>query len=155
MTSGHVETELVLDANVFVAGLVRPSELSDQPPIRLQEEHTRALPYILTLESLTLRAHVPRLCVVEICAVVRRRVRQNPLGRAIVVKQILMGWQSRGQLVLYDHVASTTEQAIEAALKYASSGADSLFIALAEQLGLPLKTFYGDILRKYPNASNP
>lgn len=155
MTAIQQPTELVLDTNVFVAGLLGPRELTDLPEIERVRQHDLALPFIEGLKNATHSVHVPNLCILEVCAVVRRRVVRNSFGRALAIKGTLEQWTSEGKLVIHDLDASSLELAINSALHFSVGGADALFVELSDRLSIPLKTFDDDVVKKYPKASKP
>ena len=145
-------SEIVSDANLLVGGLLKPGDYDDNPPEQRKRDYTAAAPYIERMRAGSLTVHIPEIAVVEVCATIRRRAKKKGTSRALAAKTIIARWQTDGRMVIH-HL--DVNKSIDAALEYGTGGVDSVYIGLAESLGLELKTSDGDVLKKYPNASPP
>lgn len=132
--------EIVIDTNVFVVSLVDES--------RLNEEEKRQRPLAITytdgLEKGDYLVHLPRIAIVEIVGVIRRKAGE---GRALVTKNRLEQWVSLGLIKLYDLDESRMRSATDLVIQHNLSGKRSLsapdatFIGLAQELGVNVVTF--------------
>ena len=154
MTDPRVSEDLVIDADVFVDALIHPSELVSPQPGHA-EQHSAAIPYIEGLRSGAYRCHAPRLCLIEVCATVRRVIKRNPQARAHVVKEAFLRWGRSGFVVLHDIDEEYAARAVDAAIRYNLRAADATYAALADALSIPLKTRDNDLLTSYAGASRP
>jgi predicted nucleic acid-binding protein len=146
---------LVIDSNVIIAGLMGPAERGSPQPEH-EEQYAKAKVYVPDgLMTGRYIAHIPRIAVVEICSSVRRNVRRNPQGRALVISKTMEQWAADGRIVEYDFDAASMQAAVQAAISYSTRGPDSVFVALAETLRYPLVTLDKDILAKYRAAVAP
>jgi len=62
-------------------------------------------------------------------------------------------WEQDGTLMLYPLDRNRMDHASDIALRYRLSGLDCVFAALAEELGIPIKTFDQEILDRFPLAN--
>lgn len=99
------------------------------------------------------QGHLPSLVLVEVIAVISRRVRENRLALLVRAKQSFADWEQSGRIVVYTLDRERTERAIDAAEQYRLRGSDSVVAALADELGFVLKTFDREILERYHRAS--
>ena len=154
MTTAPTVQELVIDANVFVDALVHPEEHRSPQPEH-PEQHAAATPYVEGLRSGAYMSHLPRLCVIETCATVRRVVRRNPVARALAVRRTFSDWERAGAAVMHDIDEAFAIRAVDAAIRYNVRGADATYVALAGSHSIPLRRRDGRILTNYPGASPP
>lgn len=80
---------------------------------------------------------------------------KTPQSRWLGLKKTFQQWSSDGRIVLHGLDEQFMQRALNAAVKYKTRGADTTFVALADQLTIPLKTFDSDIIAKYSHASLP
>jgi predicted nucleic acid-binding protein len=80
---------------------------------------------------------------------------KTPLSRWLGLKKTFQEWSLNGRIVLHGLDEQFMEQALIAAVRYKTRGADTTFVALADQLTIPLKTFDSDIIARYSSASLP
>jgi predicted nucleic acid-binding protein len=123
---------IVLDANVWVSAL-RPQDVNHNMSDQWLAEWTGAGNGIV----------VPALFLAEVSGAVSRRAGVSGLGRQ-VVEDILA--DSSIHLVAVDQVLA------EAASRYAADlllrGADAVYVALAEKLGVPLVTWDQELVTR-------
>ena len=122
--------QLVVDASVLVASFLDH-----------QAHHAEALEYTRGLESGDYFFHLPRLALIETLAAVNRRAQRNQRVYVSIAKSSFEQWLADGKIVFYDLEESRTRHAVEIALRDRLNGADAVYAALAEELGLELKTF--------------
>ena len=82
--------------------------------------------------------------------------RSQKLGLALVarVMKSFDDWEADGRIVLYPLDRARMTAAMNTAVKYRLSGSDSVIVALAEELNMPLKTFDQEIQRRFAGASS-
>ena len=134
--------QVVVDSSVLVGSLLHDDAL-----------HQRSQPYINGLESGDYIFHLPMLVVVEVVAAISRRA---PVGwHALLVgaRTSFRDWETDGKIVLYPLDQDRMNRATGTAQRYRLRGSDAVLAVLAEELGTPLKTFDGDILQKFQQAS--
>lgn len=157
--STTVPQQLILDTNVFIASLLQPSEYIDRRDTQRYQaavqQYNQAKQYIEALRLGTHRVHLPTVCLVEIAAVVRRKVLLHPRTRASHVLRTLLQWVQEGRILLYELDHARMIQAAHVAIDHETSAPDSVFIALADECSVSLKTFDKEIVNKYSNASQP
>lgn len=97
--------------------------------------------------------HVPTLVPVEVIAAIWRR--SQKLGMALVARarRSFDNWEAAGNIVLYPLDLEQMAFSIDTAVKYRLSGSDSVIVALADQLDMPLKTFDQGIQQRFSRAS--
>jgi len=133
---------IVVDSNIIVASFLEAEAF-----------HEQGLEYVNKLERGDFIFHVPMLVVVEVMSAISRRATKNRLALMITWNQNTVDWESSGQINLYPLDRDRMDQAINIAQSHRLRGADSVVAALAEELGMPLKTFDGEILARFPRAS--
>jgi len=137
-----VREALVIDSSVFVAHFWTSDE-----------HHDRAEPYIAGIEKGDTVFHIPTLAIVEICAVVTRRVSK---AVALAARLRLEQWAEKGLITVYELDKERAYKSANAAMDYRLRGADAVFLGLAEELGLNIITFDSKSLAKrYPGAVVP
>jgi len=84
---------------------------------------------------------------------ISRRATKNRLALLERWKQIMVDWERSSKINLYPLDRGRMDKAVNIARSYRLRGSDSVIAALAEELGMPLKTFDGEILERFPQAS--
>ena len=134
---------LAIDSCVIVSYLVESDKF-----------HQTALPYINGLENGDYTFHSPMLVPVEVTAAISRR---NPLPNHLAIlarwQQTMTDWEQSGKVVLYPMDRSRMGIAINITEQHRLRGADSVIAGLANELGMPLKTFDKGMLEKFQQAS--
>jgi predicted nucleic acid-binding protein len=116
---------VVLDASVWVARLVSQDEFHEQVKTWMEEKRADGLQFIS-----------PTLLLAEVGGAIARRTGDPVLGKkALTQLENLPGLR----LVEMDH--DLVHAAALLAAKLGLRGTDSLYVATAQQLGLPLVTF--------------
>jgi predicted nucleic acid-binding protein len=133
---------LVVDTNVLVAFFLESDEF-----------HGQAQSYISGLESGDFTFHLSMLVVVEVISAIGRRAQSNKLARIARTRQSLTDWEQYGKLVLYPLDRNRMDNAMYVAERHLLRGADSVIVALAEELDMPLKTFDAEILGRFLRSS--
>ena len=134
---------IVVDTNVLVA-----SSLESGPT------HRAAQTYIDGLETGDWIFHLPMLVVVEVIATINRRAQRNRLALLATWDQNFVDWERDGRIILYPLDRQRTDRAIAVAQRDHLRGPDSVIAALADELGIPLKTFDSEIIDRFPLASS-
>ncbi len=133
---------IVVDSNVLVAFLVESEEF-----------HQRSRIIINGLESGDYEFHLPMLVVVEIAAALNRQLQRNRTAILSGWQRTISDWEKSGKVVLYSLDRVRMGKAVNIARSHRLRGADSVIAALAEELGMPLKTFDREILARFKQAS--
>ncbi|MBI4310839.1 MAG: PIN domain-containing protein [Chloroflexi bacterium] len=138
--------EFVVDASVWVAyWLRRPL----QYPIALQ--------FVQELRLGEHSCHLPNLALVEVCASVLREIPRPSQSLALYtqVRQTFAEWENARLVQFYELTRPHATNAIElnAPMPRHLRGADSVYAALFQELGMPLKTFDTEIQQRYANAT--
>ena len=139
--------DMVVDSNVWVAAFVQ----SDS-------HYQSASQFVEELRQGQHHCHVPYLVLAEICAAILRRVLQPRLAMGLVVqvRKRFRQWESTGIITWYELTWPRTVGAItlNLALSPHLRGADSIIAGLAEELGIPVKTYDEEMLQRYTKASS-
>ena len=133
---------IVLDANVVAASF--PEE---------DKFHQESQTYIEGLESGDYTIHLPMLVMVEVVSAIWRRTQKQGMAFVTRARTSLQGWESSGRLVPYPLDERRMALAMDAAIKYRLSGADSIVSFLADELDMPFVTFDSTLQRRVPRAS--
>ena len=135
--------DLITDSNVLVGSFLSEDRF-----------HNAGLNYVNRLENGDDIFHVPMLVPVEVVAAIWRR--SQKLGLALVARALKSfdDWEADGRIVLYPLDRARMDAAMNVAVKYRFSGSDSVIVALAEELNIPLKTFDQEIQRRFTGASS-
>ena len=136
--------EVVVDASVLVASFLEH-----------QDHHTKASEYIRGLEAGDYFFHLPRLALIETLAAVNRRARRNQQAYVANAKSSFEQWLAEGKITFYDLEESRTRNAVDIALRDHLSGSDAVYAALAEELGLELKTFDQEQSQRFQGQVSP
>ena len=132
----------VVDTNILVASFNESDSL--QPQSR---------PYIEGLEIGSYIFHLPMLVIAELIGTMSRIPTANRLALLARTNQSLREWERSGKIALYPLDQERLELSLTIAQRDRLKGADSVVAALAEELGMPLKTFDGEILARFSQAS--
>lgn len=113
-----------------------------------------ALSYINGLENGKYTFHAPMLVPVEVAGVISRR---DPLPNRLAILarwlRTTSDWEQVGKLILYPLDRRRMNDAVNITQQYRLRGPDSIIAVLADELGMPLKTFDREILARYLQAS--
>ncbi len=93
------------------------------------------------------------LVIAELIGTMSRIPTANRLALLARTNQSLREWERSGKISLYPLDRERLELALTVAQRDRLRGADSVIAALAEELGLPLKTFDEEILNRFSQAS--
>ena len=118
-----------------------------------EETHQQALEYISGLQQGDYTFHLPMLVIAEVIAAISRQSTTNRLALLARAGQSLKEWEQSGKISLYPFDHDRLQLSVTVAQRDRLRGADSVVAALAEELGLPLKTFDGEILTRFSQAS--
>jgi predicted nucleic acid-binding protein len=138
---------LVLDANLFVVSLLRPGRLN---PEELRQRPA-AREYVRRLQARDLVVHLPRLALAEVCGAIARR----SIAQAQAVERIFAAWTEAELVRWYDLDSNRMHQAVEVAILRRLRGGDSIYAALADELGMSLRTYDTELLERSPRAATP
>jgi len=133
-------SDVVADTNVFIISLLDESRLNEEE----RKQRPVALRYITGLESGDYLFHLPRIAVIEIAGVTRKKA---GVATAVVVKNRLSQWISMNLIKLYDLEEARMMPAVDLVIqsyrskKRSISAPDANFICLAEELGVTLVSF--------------
>ena len=133
---------IVVDSSILVASFLEN-----------EDKHQQALAYIGGLQRGDYVFHLPMLVVVEVVAAISRQTIDNRLALLARSGQSLRAWGQSGKISLYPLDQARLEHSVTVAQRDRLRGADSVIAALAEELGLPLKTFDEEILNRFSQAS--
>lgn len=133
---------IVLDSNLLAASF-----------LEFDLFHQRGQAYIDGLENGDYVLHLPMLIAVEVMSTISRRALKNRLSLMLTWRQNLADWELDGKIILYPLDRNRMENSLRASEQYRLRGADSIIAALADELGMPLKTFDREILARYLQAS--
>ena len=133
---------IVVDSSILVASFLEN-----------EDKHQQALEYIGGLQRGDYVFHLPMLVVVEVIAAISRQSIAYRLAMLTRAGQSLRAWEQSGKISLYPLDQKRLELALTVAQRDRLRGADSVIAALAEELGLPLKTFDEEILNRFSQAS--
>ncbi len=132
--------DIVVDTNVFIVSLIDETRLNTEE----RTQRLSAIAYIDGLENGQYVAHLPRIGLIEIIGVTRRK---TGVGTASAIRNKLEEWANLGLVKLYALEEARMNSAIELVMRHnlsrrrSLSAPDAEFIALAEELELPLITF--------------
>ena len=132
--------DVVVDTNVFIVSLLDESRLNEEE----SKQRPFALKYIEGLEAGDYLFHLPRIAVIEIAGVTRKK--SGP-ATAAAIKNRLLQWISLGLIKLYDlqeeRMLSPVELVIQfdVSRRHSLAAPDAIFVSLAEELGVTLVTF--------------
>ena len=133
---------LVVDSNIIVASFLEN-----------EQHHDQAQEYIDGLERGDYIFHLPTLANVEVTSAIRRRAEHNWMALIAAWMQNVADWEQAGTLILYPLDRNRMDHALDIALRYRLKGSDCVFAGLAEELGIPIKTFDQEVLDRFPLAN--
>ncbi len=134
---------LVCDSSVIVASLLESEEF-----------HTRGREYIRGLDTAEYTFHLPMLVAVEVASAISRRSSGNRQAILAAWHQNLEDWERDGKMIFYTLDRQRMQNSVTIAERYLLRGSDSVIVALAEELNMPLKTFDQEIQRRFTGASS-
>ena len=132
--------DIVVDTNVFIVSLIDESLLDADG----RTQRPSAIAYLEGLENGRYVVHLPRIAIIEIMGVTRREAGAGP---ASVINKRLEEWVHLGLVKLYTLEEARMNSAVDLVMRHnlsrrrSLSAADAEFIALAEELEVPLITF--------------
>ncbi len=135
--------DLITDSNVLVASFSSQDRF-----------HNAGLSYVNGLENGNDIVHIPTLVPVEVVSAIWRRSQKLGLALVARVMKSFDDWEADGRIVLYPLDRARMTAAMNTAVTYRLSGSDSVIVALAEELNMPLKTFDQGIQRRFAGASS-
>ena len=114
--------------------------------------HQSAREFFAELDSGGHKLHLPMLVMVETISAIRRRLGQSSQTTIDDVVATVYQWERQQKLVFYPLNRERMEAALRLAEGNALRGADSIIAALAEELGIALKTYDNEILSRFQRA---
>ena len=93
------------------------------------------------------------LVPVEVLATLNCRAQRNRVALLVTWKQNFVEWERDGKLVLYPLDRDRMDIALNIAIRDRLKGPDAIIAALAEELGLPLRTFDTELQQRFQQAS--
>ena len=133
---------LVIDSSILAASFLGSDQF-----------HQASLIYIGGLENGDFTFDIPFLAVVEVLSAVSTQVQTNRLDILARVQDSLREWERTGKIVLHELNRQRMENVLIVAPRDRLRGSDSVIAALAEEIGLPLKTFDTEVLDRFPLAA--
>lgn len=132
----------MVDSNIIVASFLAS-----------EANHAAAKGYIDSLENGDYVFHLPMLVVVEVTSAIARRVQRNQIAFLAAWEQNIADWESDGKMELYPLNRNRMFSAAAVAKQYRFKGLDSVIVALANELDMPLRTYDSEIQRRFRQAS--
>ncbi len=114
--------------------------------------HQSAREFFADLDSGGRKLHLPMLVMVETISAIRRRLGQSSQTTINDAFATIYQWERQQKLVFYPLNRERMEAALRLAEGNALRDADSIIAALAEELGIALKTYDNEILRRFQRA---
>ena len=71
----------------------------------------------------------------------------------MIAERIFRLWAEEGLVRWYDLDSSRMDKAVQIAILHRFKGGDSVYAALADELGYSLITYDGEILERFPGAA--
>ena len=133
---------IVVDSSILVASFLEN-----------EEKHQQAAEYISGLQRGDYIFHLPMLVIAEVFAAISRQSTANRLALLARAGQSLRAWEQSEKISLYPLDRGRLELSGTITQRDRLRGADSVVAALAEELGMPLKTFDREILTRFSQAS--
>ena len=133
---------IVVDSSILVASFLEH-----------EEKHQQAAEYIGGLQRGDYIFHLPMLVIAEVFAAISRQSTANRLALLARAGQSLRAWEQSEKISLYPLDRGRLELSVTITQRDRLRGADSVVAALAEELGMPLKTFNREILTRFSQAS--
>jgi len=132
--------DIVVDTNIFIVSLIDETRLNTEE----RTQRSTAMAYLDGLENGQYVVHLPRIGLIEIIGVTRRK---TGVGTAAAIRNKLEQWATLGLVKLYTLEEVRMNSAVELVMRHnlsrsrSLSAPDAEFIALAEELEVPLITF--------------
>ena len=114
--------------------------------------HQSAREFMAELDSGGHKLHLPMVVMVETISAIRRRLGQNSQTTVNDAFATIYQWEQQEKVVFYPLNRERMEAALGLAEGIALRGADSIIAALSEELGIALKTYDNEILRRFQRA---
>ena len=114
--------------------------------------HQSAREFMAELDSGGHKLHLPMLVMVETISAINRRLGQSSQTTINDAPGTIYEWERQEKVVFYPLNREGMEAALRLAEGNALKGADSIIAALAEELGIALKTYDSEILRRFQRA---
>ena len=136
----------------FMADVVADSNLLTAYFLESDVFHQPAREFMAELDSGGHKLHLPMVVVVETISAIRRRLGQNRQTTVNDALATIYQWERQDKVVFYPLNRDRMEAALGLAEGIALRGADSIVAALSEELGIALKTYDNEILRRFQRA---
>ena len=114
--------------------------------------HRSAREFMAELDSGGHKLHLPMVVMVETISAIRRRFGQNWQTTVNDALATIYQWERQDKVVFYPLNRERMEVALGLAEGIALRGADSIVAALSDELGIALKTYDNEILRRFQRA---
>lgn len=114
--------------------------------------HQSAREFMAELDSSGNKLDLPMIAMVETISAIRRRLGQNSQTTLNDAIATIQQWEQQEKVIFYPLNRERMEAALGMAEAIALRGADSIVAALSEELGIALKTYYNEILRRFQRA---
>ena len=114
--------------------------------------HQSAREFMAELDSGGHKLHLPMLVMVETVSAIRRRLGQRSQTTINDALATIYQWERQQKLIFYPLNRERMEAALRLAEGNALRGADSIIAALGGELGIALKTYGNEILRRFQRA---
>ena len=114
--------------------------------------HRSAREFMAELDSGGHKLHLPMVVMVETISAIRRRLGQNWQTTVNDALATIYQWERQDKVVFYPLNRESMEAALGLAEGIALRGADSIVAALSDELGIALKTYDNEILRRFQRA---
>ena len=98
------------------------------------------------------KLHLPMVVMVETISAIRRRLGQNWQTTVNDALATIYQWERQDKVVFYPLNRERMEAALGLAEGIALRGSDSIVAALSDELGIALKTYDNEILRRFQRA---
>ena len=137
---------------ISMEGVVADSSLLVAYFLESDVFHQSARKFVADLDSGGHKLHLPMLVMVETVSAIRRRLGQNAQTTVNDAFATIYQWEREEKVVFYPLNRERMEAALGLAEGNALRGADSIVAALSEELGIALKTYDNEILRRFMRA---
>ena len=132
----------MIDSDVLVASFLES-----------ERNHERGREIVDGLENGEYDFHLPTLAIVEVASAIRRRSGLHWMAMLAVWSQNVLDWEDAGKPTIYPLDRTRMGLSVSVARRLGLRGSDSVVVALAEELGIPIRTFDNEIISRFPMAS--